>query len=168
MKSDTIYRVRTRRDVLILHHDKLKVWQAHELLKWIRDHQARTCVIVEPAGEEPQQALPEKKDERAEGSVVLKTGNQNNASFMGTQSRSRLPWKHRNSFRRRRARGARDGTANANDKSIVFVKPELRLDLWYIVTCVKISSTQSVLVGMMRSLGSWHLTYCPDCTPVVE
>lgn len=100
----------------------------------------------------------EKKDERGEGSVVIKTGNQINASFMGTRSRSWLPWKHRNSFRRRRARDARDGTANANDKSIAFVKPELRLDLWYIVTCVKISSTQSVLVGMMRSLGSCHLT----------
>lgn len=62
--------------MLILHHDKLKVWQTHELLKWICDYQARTRVIVEPAGEEPKQVLAEKKDERAEGSVVLKTGNQ--------------------------------------------------------------------------------------------
>lgn len=76
VKSDTIYQVRTRRDVLILHHDKLKVWQAHELLKWICNYQVRTRVIVETAGEEQKQVLPEKKDERGEGSVVLKTGNQ--------------------------------------------------------------------------------------------
>lgn len=157
LKPDTIYRVRTRRDALILHHDKQKVWQARELPKWICDYQTRTRVIVEPAGE-VKTGKKEKKDERGEGSVVIKTGNQINASFMGTRSRSWLPWKHRNSFRRRRARDARDGTANANDKSIAFVKPELRLDLWYIVTCVKISSTQSVSVGMMRSLGSCHLT----------
>lgn len=64
VKSDTIYEVRTRRDVLILHHDKLKICQARELPKWIRDYQARTRVTVEPAGEEPKQSPPEKNDKR--------------------------------------------------------------------------------------------------------
>lgn len=125
VKSDTIYQVRTRRDVLILHHDKLKVWQAHELLKWIRNYQARTRVIVETAGDEQKQVLPEKKDERGEGSVVLKTGNQIIESLKGTWRRFRVALE--TSQQLRRARGTRDGVANANDTSIAFVKPELRL-----------------------------------------
>lgn len=90
VKSDTIYEGRTRRDVLILHHDKLKICQARELPKWVRDYQARTRVTEEPAGEEPKQVAPKKKKERGEGSVVPKTSNQINAPFMGTRSRTRV------------------------------------------------------------------------------
>lgn len=67
LKPDTIYRVRTRLDALILHHDKQKVWQARELSKWICDYQTRTRVIVEPAGEEPKQVKKRKKTNVAKG-----------------------------------------------------------------------------------------------------
>lgn len=53
VKSDTNYEVQTRRDVLILHHHKLKICQARKLPNWVRDYQVRTRVIAEPTGEEP-------------------------------------------------------------------------------------------------------------------
>lgn len=57
----------------------------------------------------------------------------------------------------RRARGTRNRVGN--DTSISFVKPELRLILWYHVTMsVKVGSTPSVLVGMMRRTGSYSNT----------
>lgn len=90
VNSDTIYEARTRRNVLILHHDKLKICQARELPKWVRDYQARTQVTVKPAGEEPKHVQPEENDKRGEGSVVPKTGTQINAPFIGTRSWTRV------------------------------------------------------------------------------
>lgn len=95
--------------------------------------------------------IREKKDERGKGSVVLKTGNQINASFMGTRSRSRVALETSQQLQASESQGRKRGVANTNDTNIALVKPELRLLLWYSVTSVKISSTQSVLVGMMRS-----------------
>lgn len=95
--------------------------------------------------------IKEKKDERGEGSVVLKTGNQTNASFMGTRSRSRVALETSQQLQASESQGRKRGVANAKDTNIALVKPELRLLLWYSVTSVEITSTQSVLVGMMRS-----------------
>lgn len=66
VKSDTIYEVRARRDVLILHHDKLKICEARELP--IRP----VCVIKEP-GEVSKQSSQEKNDKRGEESILSKT-----------------------------------------------------------------------------------------------
>lgn len=77
---------------VFLHYDKLKICQARELFKWIHDYQARTCVIAEPAGDEPKKAQQEKNNERYKGSVVHvpKIGNQINAPLIGSRSRPRV------------------------------------------------------------------------------
>lgn len=53
--------------------------------------------------------------------------------------------------------------ANANDTSIVFVKPELPLVLWYSVTSVNICVGRGV-----DEVGELSTYYCPDCKLVVE
>lgn len=46
-KSNIICDVQTRADVLILHHDKLKICQGRKLPKWVHEYQTRTHVTVE-------------------------------------------------------------------------------------------------------------------------
>lgn len=107
VKSDTIYEVRTRRDVLILHHNKLKICQARELPKWVRDYQAHTYVTVEPTEEELKQVQQKKNNERGEGSVVPKTGNQLNAPFMVTWSRTQVATETSQEFQAPESQGHR-------------------------------------------------------------
>lgn len=116
---------------------------------------ARTCDIVEPAGDEPKLAQPEKNDERDEGSVIPKTGNQINAPFMGTRSRTRVDPELSQPLQAPESQGHKR-RANTNDMSIVCVKPESPWVLWYNVTSVKIGFTPSVLVGETRRSGSWQ------------
>lgn len=168
MKSDTIYEVRTRRDVLILHHDKLKICQARELPKWIRDYQARTRVTVEPAGEEPKQSPPERNDKRGGESVVPKTDNPINAPFMGTRSRSRVVPKTSQQLQASGSQGRkrRGGKRKRYEYCVCKTKTPVGLMVqcdqckdWFHPICVGRDEEE------VRELSTY---YCPDCTLVVE
>lgn len=135
--------------MLILHHDKLKICQARELPKWVFDyrnkrHRRKTTNVAKG----PWYRRPIFRLMRCS---------------WGLGAGLRLPLKLCNSFKRRLARGERDGVANASDTSIAFVKPELPLVLWYSVTSVKIGFTPSVWVREVRRSGS-----CPHTTVLTD
>lgn len=101
--------------------------------------------------------LLEKKDERGEGPVVLKTGNQINASFMGTRSRSRVALET-TALQASESQACKRRGCKRKRYEYYISKTRTPVALGYSVTSVKISSIQSVLEGMMRGFGSWQFT----------
>ncbi|XP_062591792.1 death-inducer obliterator 1-like [Saccostrea cucullata] len=84
VKSDTIYSIRTRRDVIVMHHDKLKACNARQIPKWIKDYKAREEQesITDETQPLTQNPKPSEKPKQS------KAGTGGDAPYLRTRSRS--------------------------------------------------------------------------------
>ena len=86
VKSDTVYAIRTRRDIKIMHHDKLRPCISRKLPKWIRDYQARSSDRGVPDSQPPIVDLPTPPP--ATKANKAQNGRDCSAPYLGTRSRT--------------------------------------------------------------------------------
>nr|XP_022295005.1 uncharacterized protein LOC111105125 [Crassostrea virginica] len=86
VKSGTVYAIRTRRDIKIMHHDKLRPCISRKLPKWIRDHQAQSsdrCVPERSPTDSDPKMMP-----TAKKACKSRNYQDGNAPYLGTRSRT--------------------------------------------------------------------------------
>lgn len=158
VKSDTICKLRTRRDVLILHHNALKICQARKRQSGYATIRSVYVSSQNPQARNRNRCHWRKTTNVAKGPWYRRPIFRLMPCSLGLGAGLGLSQKLRNSFRHRRASSARDQVANANGTSIVCLKPKLPWVLWYNVSSVKIGFTPSVWDGEIRRSGNCQHT----------
>lgn len=168
VKSDTICKLRTRRDVLILHHNTLKICQARKRQSGYATIRSVYVSSKNPQARNRNRCHWRKTTNVAKGPWYRRPIFRLMPCSLGLGAGLGLSQKLRNSFRHRRASSARDQVANANGTSIVCLKTKTSVGLmvqceqckdWFHPVCVGWGDKE------VRELSTY---YCADCILVIE